>query len=70
MGMAAGFMLVGHSSQMEYHMHCAEGPFPTSSREMALLLWHTCCLLHTRKGQATASGRERCCSQGGVYANL
>ena len=41
MGMAAGFMLVGHSSQMDYHTRCAEGPFLTSSREMPLLLWHT-----------------------------
>ena len=38
MGMAAGFLLVGHSSQMEYHTRCTEGPFSTSSREMALLL--------------------------------
>jgi hypothetical protein len=36
MGMAAGFMLVGHSSQMAYHTRCAAGPLPTSSREMAL----------------------------------
>jgi putative FmdB family regulatory protein len=41
MGMAAGFMLGGHSSQMDYHTRCAEGPFLTSSREMPLLLWHT-----------------------------
>jgi hypothetical protein len=60
MGMAAGFLLVRHSSQMEYHTRCAEGPFPTSSREMALLLWQTCCLLHMRQGHATASGRKRC----------
>jgi hypothetical protein len=70
MGIAAGFMFVGHSSRMEYHTRCAEGPFPTSGREMALLLWHTCCLLHTRIGPATASGRKLCGSQGGVYANL
>src|SRR5262245_7190333 len=28
MGMAAGFMLVRHSSPMEYHTRGAEGPFP------------------------------------------
>ena len=38
MGIAAGFMLVGHFSRMEYHTRCAEGPFPTSGREMALLV--------------------------------
>ena len=28
MGMAAGFMLVGYSSHMEYHTRCQKGHFP------------------------------------------
>ncbi len=38
MGMAAGLMLVGYSSQMEYHTRCAEGPFPTSGRGSGLVV--------------------------------
>ena len=67
MGIAAGFMLVGHFSRMEYHTRCAEGPFPTSGRAMALLLWHTCCLRHTRTGPATASGSKLCCEAKEAY---